>query len=58
MISDKQAARMLKEIDEEGEGLTDWEIDFVSGLIDGGVTQFTRYQRDKIEEIHEERCGL
>jgi len=46
---------MIQEIDEEGEDLTEWEIDFIGGFIDDGVTSFTDKQAEIVERIYNER---
>lgn len=46
---------MLEEIDEDGEGLSEWEVEFVAGLIDGWDGNFTRKQANVIERIYEQK---
>lgn len=46
---------LLLDIDARGEDLTDWEIDFISKLIDSSTETFTQNQAAKIREIHERR---
>lgn len=45
------------EIDDDGEGLTDWEADFLDQMIKRGEAgeDYTPIQADKIQEIHRER---
>ena len=45
----------LHEIDDDGEGLTPWELEFVSSLIDTGRTRFSYTEQEKIDQIHTER---
>lgn len=52
---DRETERMLIEIDADGEGLTAWEIGFVSALVTGGAIRFSDDQSRKIEQIHAER---
>ena len=46
---------MAQEIDRGGLGLTDWEVDFISNLLDEDPEFLTQGRADKIEEIYEER---
>lgn len=52
---------LLEEIDEEGLGLSSWEIDFVESLLrrigEQPSIQLTPAQKDKIEDIHEKRVA-
>jgi hypothetical protein len=55
MVEHERVREMLLEIDEDGEGLTSWEIDFVADLVDRHAARFTAEQAAKIEEIHRRR---
>lgn len=51
---------LLRDVDENGQDLTPWEVDFVSDLIDRlyswvGEFRLTDTQRDKLEEIQAQR---
>lgn len=46
---------LLEEIDTEAADLTDWELEFVSDLIDRRVRTFTPKQAGLIRRIHRER---
>lgn len=50
---------ILREVDEEGEDLTDWEIEFVSGLVDELAEDpdmvISRKQDETLRKIHRER---
>jgi len=60
MINEEIRA-LLYEVDEEGEGLTPWEVIFIADLIDqlatGRLTgeTLTPTQCEKIQEIHARR---
>lgn len=46
---------LIFDIDENGEDLTRWEIDFISDLVDRDVRQFTKKEGRKIRQIYRER---
>lgn len=49
---------LARRVDEEGEGLTEWEVDFVEQCV--AVVEnrlLTPKMREKLEEIEEERCS-
>ncbi len=48
---------VLVEIDDHGKELTNWEIGFVSRLIDGEPDTFTPNETEKIQEIYMERVS-
>lgn len=48
---------LLEDIDNRGEGLTDWEIGFVSNLIDHRAKRFTTSQARQIRRIHQDRVS-
>jgi hypothetical protein len=48
---------MLAEIDESGEGLTEWEVNFIARLIDSRAKRFTPAQAKQIRRIHQERVS-
>jgi len=45
----------LQAIDDDGEGLTPWEVELVANLVDRGAVRFTPAQREMIDTIHTER---
>lgn len=45
----------VRRIDEEGEDLTEWEIDFISSLVDEPPENYSRKQKDKIEQLFKEK---
>lgn len=47
--------QMVREIDDDGEDLTDWEIGFISYLFDKPPIQYSTDQRKKIIQIHARR---
>lgn len=51
----------LREIDNDGEGLSDWEIEFVESLFEqmdrSGFLGFSIAQEAKIDQIHESRVS-
>lgn len=57
MTSISASRVLLNEIDEKGEGLTDWEREFVRKLIDEPPKVLTGNQQAKIQQIHEERVS-
>jgi hypothetical protein len=48
----RETLELLIEIDEQGEGLTSGEIDFVARLIDSNADQFNIGQARKIRSLH------
>jgi hypothetical protein len=58
-VRDHVSWLLLKQVDEHGRGLTQWEIDFVEQL--HGWLRAGRHLTDKqartLERIREERCG-
>lgn len=54
---DRTTLDLLREVDDMGVGLTEWEVKFIGDLIDRDVTSFTKDQADKILEIHQARVG-
>lgn len=50
-----QAYEQAQAIDDDGEGLTPWEISFIAGVIDGEAKFISRKMADKIEQIYEDR---
>lgn len=43
---------MVEDIDQKGSGLTDWEVKFISGIIDRDVKTFTPKMKAQIERMH------
>lgn len=58
-VVDKDTWFLLEELDELGEGLTQWEIDFVEELKQDLLMGMRPIQRrkDKLDEIREERLS-
>jgi len=48
---------LVKHIDLFGKNLTDWEIKFISGLIDNPPVRYSRKQKEIIDRIYSQRCG-
>lgn len=49
---------LVREIDEMGEGLSPWEVDFIAGIIDKPPASFSTKQIGSIQQIHAQRvCG-
>ena len=55
-ISNARLREMVEEIDEQAEGLTNWEVEFIAGIIDGDVRGFSDKQVEVIEGIYARRC--
>ena len=56
-VDHSRMLEMVQEIDDDGEGLTKWEIEFISGIIDNGQKFFSQKQADIIKRIYEDRVG-
>lgn len=54
-MTDNPYHLMAKEIDQKGDGLTPWEIKFISSLIDEPQTILSPKQQATILTIYEER---
>lgn len=58
MLSQAENAKlrsMVDEIDEDGEDLSEWEVEFIANLIDNDVQSFTDKQAEIIRRIHKDR---
>jgi len=55
MIKFEELRRMVDEIDEKGEDLTNWEVGFISDIIDRDIKKFSPKQCKYIKEIYEKR---
>ncbi len=55
-MTHEEITRIINEIDRDGLFLTDWEVDFISDLIDRPRSIFTVKQEAKILIIYNERC--
>jgi len=56
-VKDRETWSLLQELDEHGQGLTQWEIDFVEKLTQDlllGLRVSTR-RKEKLDEIREDR---
>jgi len=51
----KELQEMVSEIDEEGVGLSDWEVEFIGGMVDEDRSVFSEAQETVIRRIHEEK---
>tara|TARA_Y100000589_G_scaffold255159_1_gene244124 strand:+ start:2251 stop:2427 length:177 start_codon:yes stop_codon:yes gene_type:complete len=56
-IDHAQLYTLVREIDACGIDLTDWEIEFISNLIDKDIHTFTPKQAERIYKIEEDRMG-
>ena len=54
--SRKETEDLVKHIDEFGEDLTEWEIDFIADLIDNPPAAYSEKQETVIQRIYEQRC--
>lgn len=56
-VNDRDAWRTLTEIDRQGEGLTQWEIDFVESLMQQLLTgkMLSDKQNERLRQIAEDR---
>ena len=48
--------KVIKYIDEHGKGLADWDIKFISDLIDNPQEFYSDNQITQIYRIYEEKC--
>lgn len=48
---------MIQQIDEHGEGLTDWEVNFIAHLVDGYLGRLTDKQIDIIQRIYDQKVN-
>lgn len=55
MKHDERCQYLLDEIDNNGQDLTDWEVNFIDKMMKKGK-YFTKTEKNKLEEIYEERC--
>lgn len=46
---------LVYDIDEKGENLTPWEVDFIGDLINKNIKRFSPKQADQIKRIAKER---
>ncbi len=53
--SHKEIAELVEVIDEKGKGLWNWEIDFISCLIDNPPTHYSKNRRAIINRLYEEK---
>ena len=54
--TDTQLEEMVREIDESGENLYGWNLDFITSLVDDEVKVFSIAQQEHIERIYNECC--
>ena len=55
MTSERDFWNLVEDIDSQGHELTDWEVDFIDSLLIKRPVHLSAAQKDKIEQIHEER---
>lgn len=48
---------MIQQIDEHGEGLTKWEVNFIGDLVDGYLGKLSKKQIDIIQRIYDEKVN-
>lgn len=48
---------MIEQIDEHGEGLTKWEINFIADLVDGYLGKLSSKQISIIQRIYDEKVN-
>lgn len=53
--ANKQLRQRVEQIDEEGRGLTKWEIEFIGRMIDEDVRRFSDKQAEVINRIYRDR---
>ena len=53
--TDEDFVEAVNEIDNCGEDLSEWEIEFISSLINGDWKHFTDKQKEQIVRIYEEK---
>lgn len=44
---------MVAEIDEVGVGLSDWEVEFIGGMVDDDLTSFSEKQETIIRRLYD-----
>ena len=54
LVADDTADKIRK-IDQDGEGLTSWEIDFIASFIDNPPRSFTQKQIEIVDRIWNQR---
>ena len=47
---------LVKHIDSFGKGLTEWEVKFISGLIDNPLARYSKKQVAIVHRIYDEKC--
>jgi len=52
---DLKYVEKVRAIDERGEGLTRWEIDFIAAMIDSGTEIFSDKMKSKIDDLYMEK---
>ena len=52
----KEILDLLIEVDEKATGLNDWEIKFISDLVDNPPNHFSDKQIKKIQELYDNWC--
>ena len=55
MMGDFDPKVLVEHIDSFGKGLSDWEINFIAGLIDNPPTNYSEKQVAVIERIYDEK---
>ena len=55
-IEPSKTRRLITAIDDEGVGLTAWEINFIADMIDRSPEYLSAKQVAIIERIYDERC--
>lgn len=56
-MSEASDMALVRTIDEEGVGLTGWEIEFIDSLLKNPDRPLTERQREVLDRIYEERCS-
>lgn len=55
-MTKEEIEEMIFDIDNLGEDLTDWEIDFIADLIDNPPKEYSDGHIRKIKQIYNQRC--
>lgn len=55
-MADFDTKTLVEHIDSFGHGLTEWEVNFISSLIDNPPKSYTEKQTEIVQRIYDEKC--